>query len=86
MLTGSTRLKAGTAQKIVLNTLTTCAMTKTGKVYENMMINLSPSNEKLKKRVIRIVKEILSCDEEEAISRLEKNDWNIKKSVTTEVF
>ena len=86
VLTGSTRLKAGTAQKIVLNTLTTCAMTKTGKVYENMMINLSPSNEKLKKRVIRIVKEILSCDEEEAISRLEKNDWNIKKSVTTEVF
>ncbi len=82
VLTGSTRLKAGTAQKIVLNTLTTCAMTKTGKVYENMMINLSPSNEKLKKRVIRIVTEILSCDEDEAIKRLESNSWNIKKAVT----
>ena len=82
VLTGSTRLKAGTAQKIVLNTLTTCAMAKTGKVYENMMINLSPSNEKLKKRVIRIVTEILSCEEEEAISRLEKNEWNIRKAVT----
>ena len=84
VLTGSTRLKAGTAQKIVLNTLTTCAMTKTGKVYENMMINLSPSNEKLKKRVIRIVTEILSCEEEEAISRLEKNEWNIRKAVTAD--
>ena len=81
VLTGSTRLKAGTAQKIVLNTLTTCAMAKTGKVYENMMINLSPSNEKLKKRVIRIVAEILSCDDTEAIARLKKNEWNIRKTV-----
>ena len=85
VLTGSTRLKAGTAQKIVLNTLTTCAMAKTGKVYENMMINLSPSNEKLKKRVIRIVSEILSCNEEEAIKRLEKSDWNIKKAIKSNV-
>ena len=84
VLTGSTRLKAGTAQKIVLNTLTTCAMTKTGKVYENMMINLSPSNEKLKRRVIRIVREILSCDDTEAITRLEKNEWNIRKAVTAD--
>ena len=82
VLTGSTRLKAGTAQKIVLNTLTTCAMAKTGKVYENMMINLSPSNEKLKRRVIRIVQEILSCDDTEAITRLEKNEWNIRKAIT----
>lgn len=80
----STRLKAGTAQKIVLNTLTTCAMTKTGKVYENMMINLSPSNEKLKRRVVRIVREILSCSEDEAITRLDKNDWNIKKAVSAQ--
>lgn len=84
VLTGSTRLKAGTAQKIVLNTLTTCAMAKTGKVYENMMINLSPSNEKLKKRVVRIVAEILSCDEAEAITRLEENEWNIRKAVATD--
>ena len=84
VLTGSTRLKAGTAQKIVLNTLTTCAMAKTGKIYENMMINLSPSNEKLKKRVIRIVTEILSCNEAEAIARLEANEWNIRKAVTAD--
>lgn len=81
VLTGSTRLKAGTAQKIVLNTLTTCAMTKTGKVYENMMINLSPSNEKLKKRVVRIVTEILSCDESEAVRRLEASNWSIREAV-----
>jgi len=84
VLTGSTRLKAGTAQKIVLNTLTTCAMAKTGKVYENMMINLSPSNEKLKKRVVRIVKEILSCDEDKAVKLLSENDWNIRKAVQAE--
>lgn len=81
VLTGSTRLKAGTAQKIILNTLSTCAMVKTGKVYENMMINLSPSNEKLKKRVIRIVSEILSCDGETAVEILSENDWNIKNSI-----
>ena len=81
VLTGSTRLKAGTAQKIVLNTLTTCAMTKTGHVYENMMINLAPSNEKLQKRVVHIVQEILSCDEAEAISLLDASDWNIRAAI-----
>ena len=81
VLTGSTRLKAGTAQKIVLNAITTCAMTKTGKVYENMMINLSPSNEKLRRRVIRIVTEIIGCTEEDAIARLEANNWNIRQAV-----
>ena len=81
VLTGSTRLKAGTAQKIVLNTLTTCAMAKTGKVYENMMINLSPSNEKLRRRVVRIVTEILSCTEEEAAARLDAHAWSIREAV-----
>ena len=82
VLTGSTRLKAGTSQKIVLNAITTGAMAKTGKVYENMMINLAPSNEKLKRRVIRIVTEILKCDEAEAIKRLEANEWNIRRAVS----
>jgi N-acetylmuramic acid 6-phosphate etherase len=59
-------------------------MTKTGKVYENMMINLSPSNEKLKKRVIRITTEILRCSEESAIMKLEKNNWNIKNTIKQE--
>ena len=81
VLTGSTRLKAGTAQKIVLNTLTTCAMAKTGKVYENMMVNLAPSNDKLRKRVIRITSEMIGCDEATAIGYLEKNGWVIKEAV-----
>jgi len=81
VLTGSTRLKAGTAQKIVLNTLTTCAMAKTGKIYGNMMINLAPSNIKLEKRVVRITATILDCNEEKARKRLEENDWNIRRTV-----
>ena len=86
VLTGSTRLKAGTAQKIVLNTLTTCAMARTGKVYENMMINLAPTNEKLRRRVIRIVCDIVGCDEEEAILRLDKNEWVIRRAVESEGY
>ena len=82
VLTGSTRLKAGTAQKIVLNAITTCSMVKTGKVYENMMINLAPSNEKLKRRVIRIVCEILKCEETKAITLLDQNDWVIRRAIS----
>ena len=81
VLTGSTRLKAGTAQKIVLNTLTTCAMAKTGKVYENMMINLRPSNIKLTARMVRIVREIVGCDEDDAKKLLEAGEWSIRRAV-----
>ena len=81
VITGSTRMKAGSAHKMVLNMLTTAAMVKTGKVYENMMINVKPSNAKLKKRVIGIVCEILGVDEELAVEYLEKNDWSIRKTV-----
>ena len=81
VITGSTRLKAGTAHKMVMNMLTTCAMTQTGKVYENMMINLKPSNIKLRGRVIRITSAILDCDEQTAIAALEANDWNIRRAV-----
>ena len=59
-----------------------CAMIKTGKVYENMMINLSPSNIKLRERMIRIVMEIVSCSHEEGEQLLEENDWSIRKAVT----
>lgn len=79
VITGSTRMKAGTAQKLVLNMLSTCAMIKTGKVYENLMINLSPTNRKLRKRVIGIVTELLSCSSERAEQLLEEQCWNIRK-------
>lgn len=81
VITGSTRMKAGTAQKIILNMISTAAMVKCGCVYENMMINLKPTNKKLRKRMIGIVIEILGCTEEEAESLLEKNDWNIRSAV-----
>ncbi len=84
VITGSTRLKAGTAHKMVLNILTTCAMTKMGYVYENMMINLKPSNIKLTQRMIRIVTEICGCDEGRAKELLEQNDWSIRKAIEKE--
>lgn len=81
VVTGSTRMKAGTAQKLVLNMLSTCAMIKTGKVYENLMINLSATNEKLTGRMIRIVSDIKNVSCEEAEKLLEENGWNIRKAV-----
>ena len=84
IITGSTRLKAGTAQKLVLNILSTAAMVKTGRVYENLMINLRPTNEKLRKRVISIVCEIKQTDEQSAIALLDSNGWNIRRAVECE--
>ena len=74
-------MKAGTAQKIILNMLSTVAMIKLGNVYENMMINLRPTNEKLKRRMIRIVTEIIGVSEAEAIKLLEQSDWDIRMAV-----
>ena len=81
VITGSTRMKAGTAQKIILNMLSTVAMIKLGNVYENMMINLRPTNDKLTKRMIRIVTEIIDVSEEEAKRLLEESDWSIRAAV-----
>lgn len=81
VVTGSTRLKAGNAQKFVLNMLSTAAMIKTGKVYENLMINLKPSNEKLRGRVVRITAAILDCTETEATAALDRSGWDIRAAV-----
>lgn len=81
VITGSTRMKAGTAQKIILNMISTAAMVKCGYVYENMMINLKPTNKKLRRRMIGIVVEILGCTEEKAECLLEENGWNIRSAV-----
>ncbi len=80
VITGSTRMKAGTAHKMVMNILTTCAMVKNGKVYENMMVNLRPMNIKLKDRMVRITADICHCTKEEAYAKLEANEWNIRKA------
>lgn len=81
VITGSTRMKAGTAQKIILNMISTASMVKCGCVYENMMINLRPTNKKLRRRMIGIVTEIIGCSLEKAEELLEENNWNIRSAV-----
>ncbi len=81
VITGSTRMKAGTAQKIILNMISTAVMVKCGCVYENLMINLKPTNKKLRRRMIGIVTEILGCSPEKAEELLEENGWNIRPAV-----
>ena len=80
VLTGSTRLKAGTATKLVLNLITTLALARSGKVMSNLMIDLKPSNSKLRGRAIRIVQELTGADEASARQALESNDWVIRKA------
>lgn len=82
VITGSTRMKSGTAQKLVLNMISTTAMVKTGKVYENLMINLKPTNRKLRERMIRIVCQIKSCDPAESEKLLETHNWDIREVVS----
>ncbi len=81
VITGSTRMKAGTAQKIILNMISTASMVKCGYVYENLMINLRPTNIKLRNRMIGIVADILHCGKEHAEFLLNKNEWNIRKCI-----
>ena len=81
VLTGSTRLKAGTATKLILNMLTTLSMVRLGKVVENLMIDLNPSNLKLKDRAVRIVCELCCVDESRARETLEARGWNVKEAV-----
>ena len=81
VITGSTRLKAGTSQKLILNMLTTGAMIRCGYVYENLMINLKPSNQKLENRVVRIVMDLTGLEETNARVLLDENGWNIRQAV-----
>lgn len=81
VIAGSSRLKAGTAQKMILNMLSTGAMIKIGKTYENFMIDLQPVNEKLKDRAIRIVAQIANVSHSEALATLLKCNWEIKTSI-----
>lgn len=82
VLTGSTRLKCGTATKLVLNIFTTLAMSRTGKVLSNLMIDLNPSNVKLRDRAVRIVSELAGVSAAEATAALDAADWSVKNAVT----
>lgn len=81
VIAGSTRLKAGSAQKMILNMISTGAMVRTGKIYKNLMVNLKPSNEKLARRTVNIVSAVLKCSETEAKNALEKSGWDIKAAI-----
>src|ERR1700722_18677100 len=80
ILTGSTRLKAGTATKLILNIFTTLAMVRIGKVISNLMVDLNPSNTKLRDRAVRIVQELSGVDYATAQKALEKSRWVVKKA------
>ena len=78
---GSTRMKSGTAQKLVLNMLTTTAMVRLGKTYENMMIDLQMTNKKLVERAKRIVMTITGVDYDEATKYLEQSNYHVKSAL-----
>lgn len=77
VLSGSSRMKAGTAQKMVLNMLTTGAMTRLGYVYDNLMVNVHPNNEKLVDRATRILHEITGIDRPKALRSLESAGMSV---------
>ena len=81
VIAGSSRMKAGSVQKMVLNMLTTGAMIKIGKTYENFMIDLMPTNEKLKDRAIRIVSQIADVSASQALKTLLISDWKVKTAI-----
>lgn len=81
VLTGSTRLKAGTSQKLILNEISTTAMVLSGKVVENLMIDVKAKNAKLKERCIRIVRELTNASDVEAARLLSDHNWNVRQVV-----
>jgi N-acetylmuramic acid 6-phosphate etherase len=81
VITGSTRLKAGTATKLVLNMLTTISMIRLGKVVGNLMVEVKPTNAKLRARACRIVATLRGCSEDDARRRLVRCDWSVKKAL-----
>ncbi|GAA3709942.1 N-acetylmuramic acid 6-phosphate etherase [Oceanisphaera sediminis] len=81
VITGSTRLKSGTAQKLVLNMLTTASMIRLGKVYQNLMVDLNASNLKLQARAQRIVMQATGVDEQAAALALQRADQQVKLAI-----
>lgn len=81
VITGSTRLKSGTAQKMILNIISTTTMIKLGKTYRNLMVDLQASNSKLKQRALRIFESITNIEDDKAIMFLEKTNWNLKEAI-----
>jgi N-acetylmuramic acid 6-phosphate etherase len=81
IVTGSTRMKAGTATKLVLNMLSTIAMVRLGRVRDNLMINVQATNDKLRARAVRLVESLAGCDAGQAQGALEKVAWSVRDAV-----
>ena len=81
VITGSSRMKAGSAHKMILNMISTSVMVKLGYVYENLMINLKPTNVKLESRMVRIVNDITGCGEARARELLDESGWVIRRAI-----
>ena len=81
VLTGSTRLKSGTAHKMILNMISTSSMILLGKAYENLMVDVHVSNQKLKERAIGIIRKITGVSYEQALETLEKADLQVKTAI-----
>lgn len=81
VITGSTRMKAGTAQKLILNMLTTGSMIKMGKVYSNLMVDVRASNQKLNERAKRIIRDATGIDRDQAEYLLRETNYDVKLSI-----
>ena len=85
VVTGSTRMKAGTAQKIILNMITTTAMIQVGKIFKGYMVDVQPTNLKLKQRATNILANITHLSPEDARSVLEENDFDLKVAIISQI-
>ncbi|TFG75561.1 MAG: N-acetylmuramic acid 6-phosphate etherase [Thermodesulfobacteriales bacterium] len=84
VVVGSTRMKAGTVTKMVLNMMTTASMVQLGKTYGNLMVDVQPKSAKLRDRAKRIVMHIAEVSEEKANELLQESDWDVKASIVME--
>jgi N-acetylmuramic acid 6-phosphate etherase len=84
ILTGSTRLRAGTATKLVLNMISTAVMVKLGYVYGNLMVNVQPTNAKLERRAVRIIQQATEVSEERATELLEHAGRRVRTAIVME--
>ncbi len=85
-ISGSSRMKSGTAQKMILNMLSTASMIKLGKTYKNFMVDLKATNEKLKNRACSIVQNLARCNEQTALNHLNNNSYDVKSAVIEIIF
>ena len=85
VVTGSTRMKAGTAQKIILNMITTTAMIQVGKIFKGYMVDVQPTNLKLKQRATNILANITHLSQEDARKVLEENDFDLKVAIISQI-